>query len=77
MPFDSKLTETFEWAADNGVPVLSHCNYLGGIYNNDKNYLRLALKPVDPLHGQPYNSPEYQKKFQSWPLDIRNERCRK
>jgi len=61
--FDSKLTETFEWAADNGVPVLSHCNYLGGIYNNDKNYLRLALKPVDPYTGQPYNSPEYQKSF--------------
>lgn len=61
--FDSKLTETFEWAADNGVPVLSHCNYLGGIYNNDKKYLQLALKPMDPYTGQPYSSPEYQKNF--------------
>jgi len=61
--FDSRLTETFEWAADNGVPVLSHCNYLGGIYNNDKKYLQLALNPIDPYTGKKYTTPAYNKNF--------------
>ncbi|HEV8506100.1 MAG TPA: amidohydrolase family protein [Chitinophagaceae bacterium] len=61
--FDNRLTETFEWAADNGVPVLSHCNYLGGIYNNDKTYLQIALNPMDPYTGKRYSAPKYQQSF--------------
>lgn len=52
--FDEKLKETFEWAADNQVPVLSHCNYLGGIYNNDAGYLKEQLNPVNVYTGKPY-----------------------
>lgn len=32
--FDERLMPVFEWAADNGVPIMTHCSYLGGIYNN-------------------------------------------
>ena len=35
-PFDEKLKPTFEWAADNGVPVLSHNYYLGGVFLNNQ-----------------------------------------
>lgn len=53
--FDEKLKETFEWAADNGVPVISHCNYLGGIYSNESSYIRGNLNPHDPYSGQSYS----------------------
>lgn len=68
--FDERLTETFEWAADNGVPVLSHCNYLGGIYNNDKDYLEANLYSYDPYTGQNYTGAKYLKgkKFGKWLL---------
>ena len=45
--FDEKLKETFEWAAEKGVPVLSHCSYLGGIYSNDTNHVNSSLNPFD------------------------------
>lgn len=54
--FDERLQETFQWAAENDIPVLSHCNYLGGIYNNDTNYLKQALNPQDPYTGQKYKA---------------------
>lgn len=63
--FDPKLKETFEWAADNGVPVISHCNYLGGIYTNDTSYIKSNLNPFDPYSKKLYNEnfgskpPEY------------------
>lgn len=53
--FDAKLKETFEWAADNGVPVISHCNYLGGIYTNDTSYIKSNLNPYDPYSKKAYN----------------------
>lgn len=49
-PFDIRLKETFEWAALNNVPVLSHCNYLGGIYNNDQAYIDGILNTRDPYN---------------------------
>lgn len=52
--FDPRLKETLEWAADNGVPVLTHCSYLGGLYNNDSQYLQSYLKLTDPYTGKPY-----------------------
>ncbi len=52
--FDEKLKETFEWAADNGVPVLSHCNYLGGIFNNDTSHVKSSLNPMDVYSGKLY-----------------------
>jgi hypothetical protein len=59
--FDSRLKETFEWAADNGVPVISHCNYLGGIYNNDSNYIKqyLTSQPDPYDENKLYNQPTY------------------
>jgi predicted TIM-barrel fold metal-dependent hydrolase len=45
--FDKNLKEIFEWASDNGVPVLSHCNYLGGIFNNDTSHVKDNLNPFD------------------------------
>lgn len=63
--FDTRLTETFEWAADNGVPIVSHCNYLGGIYNNDINYIKNYLSSQkDPYDNNTvYSQPEYTKHF--------------
>ncbi|SDG75372.1 Amidohydrolase [Dyadobacter soli] len=52
--FDEKLKETFEWAAENGVPVLSHCSYLGGIYNNDTSFVNASLNPLDVYEGKRY-----------------------
>ncbi|WP_342087716.1 amidohydrolase family protein [Dyadobacter sp. OTU695] len=52
--FDEKLKETFEWAAENGVPVLSHCSYLGGIYNNDTDFVNGSLNPIDVYEGKKY-----------------------
>jgi len=67
--FDKNLRETFEWAADNGVPVLSHCNYLGGIFNNDTSHLKDNLNPFDPYSQKFYSEnfpgvrpPEYHDK---------------
>lgn len=51
--FDQRLKPTLEWAADNEVPVLAHCNYLGGIYNNDETYLRNNLDPEIPYYTDP------------------------
>lgn len=50
-PFDQRLRETFEWAADRQVPIISHCNYLGGIYNNDKASIEQALVAYNPYKG--------------------------
>ena len=63
--FDSLLTETFEWAADNGVPIISHCNYLGGIYNNDEMYIKsyLSTQPDPYNKNATYNKPTYYSKF--------------
>ena len=46
--FDERLKPTFEWAAENQVPIMSHCSYLGGIYNNDQKYLKTVLNTPDP-----------------------------
>jgi predicted TIM-barrel fold metal-dependent hydrolase len=55
--FDEKLQETFKWAADNGVPVLSHCSYLGGVYNNDEASIRSALNPFNVYTQSDYTGP--------------------
>jgi len=67
--FDERLKKTFEWAAENDVPVLSHCNYLGGIFNNDTSYIKGNLNPFDPYSGKKYSDnfpgippPEYKAK---------------
>lgn len=52
--FDPKLGETLEWAAENHVPIVTHCNYLGGIYNNDAHFLRNSISPLDPYNNKPY-----------------------
>lgn len=41
--FDQKLFPLLEWAAQNQVPVLSHCSYLGGIFNNDAQQIKAQL----------------------------------
>lgn len=53
-PFDERLKATFEWAAENSIPVLSHCNYMGGIYNNDKSYVQGNLEAFDPYTNSVY-----------------------
>lgn len=57
--FDEKLKKTFEWAADNGVPIMTHAYYLGGIFNYDKNYIINNLKPTDPYTGKVYDVPKF------------------
>lgn len=67
--FDPKLKDTLEWAAENKVPVMTHCYYLGGIYNNDSDYLTTALSTSDPYDstGAPVNRPYIRKKnFGKW-----------
>lgn len=67
--FDKNLMETYEWAADKGVPVLSHCYYRGGIYNNDEAYLRNNINVINPFtntaHGASYIA---QRKWGRWLL---------
>lgn len=43
--FDEKLFPLLEWAANNNVPLLSHCSYLGGIYNNHAPSIQQRLNP--------------------------------
>ncbi len=78
--FHENLKETFEWAAENGVPVLSHCNYLGGIYNNDTTFVQGNLNPLNVYTGKPYadefpgtNGPQYfqSKGFWKWLMGTR------
>jgi predicted TIM-barrel fold metal-dependent hydrolase len=57
--FDEKLKETFEWAAKNGVPVMAHTYYLGGIFNYDKNYITNHLNPYDPYTKTQYTHPKF------------------
>lgn len=57
--FDEKLKPTMEWAAANGVPIMTHCAYLGGIYNNDADFLRANLNPHDPYANTAYHLPKY------------------
>lgn len=66
--FDEKLKETFEWAADNGVPVMTHCYYLGGIFNYNKATIMESLNPFDPYSGTIYDKPTYidEWKFGKW-----------
>ncbi len=71
--FDEKLKETFEWAADNGVPVLSHCNYLGGIYTTDTSFLKSNINQFDVYAGKKYSDvyptlsePSYYEKKNTW-----------
>ncbi len=53
-PFDERLKETFDWAAEQGIPILSHCNYLGGIFNNDGEYVRANLMKFNPYTNMNY-----------------------
>lgn len=57
--FDKKLKKTFEWAAANGVPVMTHTYYMGGIYNFNKNYIVNNLNPIDPYTGKVYDKPQF------------------
>ncbi len=76
--FDEKLKETFEWAAEKGIPVLTHCSYLGGMYNNDTQFINNNLDPIDPYSGVKYSQtfslntpppqPDQSKKFFKWIL---------
>jgi len=52
-PFDIRLKESFEWASENKVPIMSHCYFMGGIFNNDESYLRTALNPINPYTNEP------------------------
>ncbi|WP_264530187.1 amidohydrolase family protein [Flavobacterium sp. N502540] len=57
--FDAKLRKTMEWAADNGVPIMTHTYYLGGIFNYDRDYIKRNLNPVDPYTGNVYGVPKF------------------
>jgi predicted TIM-barrel fold metal-dependent hydrolase len=79
--FDEKLKETFEWAAEMGVPVLTHCSYLGGLYSNDTNHVNDSLNPVDTYAGVKYSEtfgpgtppphPDKSRKLLKWILGRR------
>lgn len=78
--FDEKLKETFEWAADNGVPVMTHTYYLGGIYNYNKNDIINNLNPIDPYTNKRYNIPHFIDKNNALNRFLnlnRNKNCRR
>jgi predicted TIM-barrel fold metal-dependent hydrolase len=58
-PFDVRLMPVMEWAAANGVPVMTHCSYLGGIFNNDADFVKASLNPYDPYAKRYYDKPCY------------------
>lgn len=68
--FDERLKETFAWAADNGVPVMSHCYYMGGIFNYNEQVIRQNLNTFDPYSGTLYDKPEFiaEKDTKKWLL---------
>lgn len=68
-PFDERLMKTFEWAAENGVPVLSHCSYLGGIFNNNEAEIDAVLSWPDVYNGNqvyPAGGIQYEKQKGFW-----------
>lgn len=71
--FDEKLKETFEWAAKNEVPVLTHCSYLGGIFTNETAHIKANLNSLDIYTGKKYadnfpnlSPPAYQQSGGFW-----------
>lgn len=56
--FDERLMPTFEWAAKNGVPLMTHCSYLGGIFNNDRDYLNANLAAWNPYAKSHHPAPK-------------------
>lgn len=58
-PFDSKLMQVMEWAAKKEIPVMTHCSYLGGIFNNDPDFVKSSLNPYDPYDEVYYDKPCY------------------
>ena len=74
--FDDRLFPVLEWAAQNEVPIISHCNYLGGIFNNSKDDLETLLNPnIGYGYNQSYHDycvskgllpPAYRKKNNFW-----------
>lgn len=57
--FDQRLKDTFEWAAAEGVPVLSHTSYLGGIFNYNRNTIIQNLNAFNPYTNTFYTQPKY------------------
>lgn len=84
--FDEKLFPVLEWAAENGVPIMSHCSYLGGIFNNSKEDLESLLNPqIGYGYDQSYEQyclsknltpPSYRKKkaFWKWIIGMNKQR---
>ncbi len=48
-----------EWASRKGIPIMTHCSYLGGIFNNDADFVKASLNPFDPYDGVYYDKPCY------------------
>lgn len=63
--FDEKLRPSFDWAAENNVPIMTHCNYLGGIFNNSRDYLKANLGAYNPYTGQSYPAPRADHELES------------
>jgi predicted TIM-barrel fold metal-dependent hydrolase len=63
--FDEKLKPSFDWAAENNVPIMTHCSYLGGIFNNNRDFLLANLKAVNPYTGQIHPAPRTDHKLEN------------
>lgn len=77
--YDERLKETFEWAQETGVPVMTHCNYLGGIFNNSKQQIVTAFNTKNPYPGAFTPSYEYYSKnhWMKWILGTNGARKNK
>ena len=62
--FDERLKETLTWAAAHGVPLLTHCSYLGGIYNNDRDYLLSHVSAFNVYTGKNHPAPAAHHKLE-------------
>lgn len=77
--YDERLKETFDWAYENEIPLLTHCNFMGGIFNNSETEIQSAyytLNGFDPVWEQPgigANANQY--KFQKGKKDQNQKSC--
>jgi len=55
--FDPKMKASLEWVAENKIPILTHCSYLGGIFNNDRNFLEANIGQFNPYNNSKHPAP--------------------
>lgn len=63
---DPRLDDTFAWAAQNNVPVMTHCYYLGGIFNYSRQAIEQSFNDHNPYAGTAIPKPQFLGKRNIW-----------